>query len=664
MSSVRRWYIYLVSAISLQGVVWAFIELLRNFFVRSGALQITSIALEIAAILIGLPVFVVHWLWAQRLAKADTDEREAGVRSLYLYANLAIFMTAFVYFAFNLVKWLPVVIGSPAYRPSYQSYSAGQELTRCLLALVPLGLVWLFHWWIAVAETRTATELSSAHTLRRFYILLFSAVGLCMVSLAVINLLRWVMYLPHFFSPWIPLQSNGVIFVDELARLLVGLPLWLIFWRWAQRLYASADQAEKESVLRKLYLYLAVLVAVITAIINATLILANILRRLFALPSSGDLRDQLPTLIVMALVWIYHAMVLRKDAASAGEAPRQSGVRRLYFYLVAAVGLAALLGGLAGDISVVIRLAGKIVFNTGLKEQVATFSSMLIAGLPVWLIPWRQMQRGAWIGDAPGAAERRSLVRKIYLYFYLFLATMTMLGSLIYIAYRLISTLLGAPVQDNMMTNLGLAIAYALIALGVWLYHGRALRRDSRLGKTEQADSPATVKVAILDGGDGRLGRGILDGLLREMPGLQPTVLGLTEEAAILMGQNGETTELTAQLSEFNLIVGPASIAIPETIDGGLPSQLATAVSASKARKLLIPQKSEGCEWIGLENLSTETLIRQTVRAVGQALRGEEIKPARPLSPGAIIAIVIGPFIFLYVLLIIVSNYLITSSLH
>ena len=30
MASVRRWYIYLVSAISLQAVTWALIALLRN----------------------------------------------------------------------------------------------------------------------------------------------------------------------------------------------------------------------------------------------------------------------------------------------------------------------------------------------------------------------------------------------------------------------------------------------------------------------------------------------------------------------------------------------------------------------------------------------------------------------------------------------------------
>ena len=54
MSSIRRGYIYLVSAISLQAVAWAIIALLRNLFVFG--IDPVAVAFQIAVIVIGLPV--------------------------------------------------------------------------------------------------------------------------------------------------------------------------------------------------------------------------------------------------------------------------------------------------------------------------------------------------------------------------------------------------------------------------------------------------------------------------------------------------------------------------------------------------------------------------------------------------------------------------------
>jgi hypothetical protein len=72
MSTVRRWYIYLVSAVSLQAVAWAIIVLLRNLLITRLNPPSTLIAFPIAVILVGLPIFLAHWLWGQRLAGSCT----------------------------------------------------------------------------------------------------------------------------------------------------------------------------------------------------------------------------------------------------------------------------------------------------------------------------------------------------------------------------------------------------------------------------------------------------------------------------------------------------------------------------------------------------------------------------------------------------------------
>src|SRR6266536_4634513 len=47
-----------------------------------------SVSLWGATALVGLPVWLLHWLWIQRTARADPDERASTLRRLYLYAVL------------------------------------------------------------------------------------------------------------------------------------------------------------------------------------------------------------------------------------------------------------------------------------------------------------------------------------------------------------------------------------------------------------------------------------------------------------------------------------------------------------------------------------------------------------------------------------------------
>jgi hypothetical protein len=115
------------------------------------------------------------------------------------------------------------------------------------------------------------------------------------------------------------------------------------------------------------------------------------------------------------------------------------------------------------------------------------------------------------------------------------------------------------------------------------------------------------------------------------------------------MGISASPNTLAAQLAGAGLIVGPWNITVA---DGPANTELAGAIRASSTPKLLIPVRTEGWEWVGVDRWSTEALIRQTVDAVRQIAAGEEVKPRRPLGVGAIIAIVIGVFFLLILLAI------------
>jgi hypothetical protein len=89
MKTIRRLYFYLVAAISLEVVLWGLINLLRTMFASGltfpGA---DTLAQALALIFVGVPIFAVHWLWAQKTSARDPEEHSATLRAVFLYAEI------------------------------------------------------------------------------------------------------------------------------------------------------------------------------------------------------------------------------------------------------------------------------------------------------------------------------------------------------------------------------------------------------------------------------------------------------------------------------------------------------------------------------------------------------------------------------------------------
>ncbi len=159
------------------------------------------------------------------------------------------------------------------------------------------------------------------------------------------------------------------------------------------------------------------------------------------------------------------------DDPGGGERMRV-GARRLYFYVVSFAALmmwvngAALVGQFVLDAVFVGDVA--ISSDTGL----AAGASILVVGLPLWAFHWRYAQRAA--GNA--AAERGSLIRKLYLY--AALAASAAVAS--FAAAMLLRWALGA--EDFS----GYHIAGLLAWAPVWAYHRRVEERE-RQGQEQGA---------------------------------------------------------------------------------------------------------------------------------------------------------------------------------
>ena len=67
MKSIRRLYFYLVAFISIEIVLWGLVGLLRSIVDDNVSGGADALAQALALILVGVPIFLIHWLWAQRV---------------------------------------------------------------------------------------------------------------------------------------------------------------------------------------------------------------------------------------------------------------------------------------------------------------------------------------------------------------------------------------------------------------------------------------------------------------------------------------------------------------------------------------------------------------------------------------------------------------------
>ncbi len=640
MSTVRRWYVYLVSAISLIAVGTAVSQLLGHVLNRAAFVSVEATALQLAVIVIGLPIYLAHWLWAQRLAARDADERGAGLRWLYLYAVQAWALGAVIVAAWSIVE---VAVGVLAARNTFFERTDPLGLA---LDWAPAILVWgalgVYHRRLIAANRRAVGESEWAGALRRLTVYGFSGIGLAMTVTAVVALLaRLIDTLTRqvtAIAPDFPVQ--------DVTTLLVGLPLWLIFWLAAQRLFVGPDADERESTLRKFYLYAAIFAAVVMSVGTATLLLGYGLQKALGVPVESQGLGQWLALIVAGLaVWGYHASVLRQDERLAGAAPQEAAIRRLYLYLVAGIGLTALLVGLAGDLSVLIRsLAGSGLIQN-LRGQLAWFTAAIVAGLPVWLLAWRPAQAAAVAPPPPGMAERQSVIRKIYLYVFLFAATMTILSSAVFLVSRVLYWALSGRIIGNPVSEVGHAIAFTVIAAAVWLYHGALLRQDGRALKADEAARLTGIRVAVLDTGDGRLGKSVVEALERRLPGLAVMPMGVTPAAAAALGNSIDAPHTAETLAQSRIIVAPWSLV---TLTSARPD-IAAAIAASPARKLLLPVAADGWLLVGASDSRPDDLAAAAVEDVARLATGEETRARRPASAARVVLLAIAALIGLLI---------------
>ena len=345
--TVKRWRVYGLSVIFLTPAVaatyWiAFALAYAAYELATGALDTLlgpedigdPLRTAAAWALVGTTAWAIQWR-----AVATRDE-ESVLRQVYLYgfafvggASLALWgATATIYVVIAQLVGADYTTTAVAYFRQFILPAVGLLIGLALLA---------YHWSIirrdAARRTPTVipaqagthpTPLESpappsesptpeSPQLSNTFKYIMSAVGLIALVPGVMILLVTVLLLLTE-SDHLSLGNNDAeALAVALTMIIVGAPLWFTFW-W------RVVQADPNSLIRRIYLYVALIALGGTTLITLITLLAAVLTEILG-QGSGFLDDalipDLSILIPAATFFAYHTLILRQDSQRAPSSP-------------------------------------------------------------------------------------------------------------------------------------------------------------------------------------------------------------------------------------------------------------------------------------------------------------------------------------------------------
>lgn len=135
------------------------------------------------------------------------------------------------------------------------------------------------------------------------------------------------------------------------------------------------------------------------------------------------------------------------------------------------------------------------------------------------------------------------------------------------------------------------------------------------------------MKVMILDGQGGGIGSAVIKGL-RESMGADLEILALGTnsiatsnmmKAGANRGGTGENA-VAVTSKQVDVIVGPLAILMADAMMGEVTSTVASAVSSSAARKILIPLTQENVTLVGVSGEPLPHLVQQVVETLKEVV--------------------------------------------
>ncbi len=453
--------------------------------------DVTPLALGVVLAVIWTPVWIWHRGRVQRMLDDDPAERSSLLRKVSVYLALLVTAALVAQASVDLLRWLFRDRSFGGYAPA---------------AMVVWGALWALTW---AMETQEGQPTEETRTVRRLYLYVTSAYSLAMLAVGASAVLyvvfreayEGIVDLPVMF------QREQGLWGDEmknpLAWGLAGGAVWSVHWFRFARGDAASD-------LRQFYLHALAIMGGVAATLAATgVLLFFLLQWGIGTPEHDSaavhfrvVPGALAPLLVGLLLWVYHWSVLQHERATRREL---AIARRIYRYVMTALGLGAMAGAVIVAVPTVIAIivtsAQEVLVGPDWwRDRIVLALTLGLLGMPVWGYHWYQAQRSA---AELGAEERYSLPRRVLVFAAIVISGLAILGTVSHILFLLLDAILNNELSLTLLRDAKWSMGALVAAAAFGPYYWLVLREDWRVGAP--APKRAAAKpVMLLIAEDGR----------------------------------------------------------------------------------------------------------------------------------------------------------------
>ena len=519
-ATVRRVYLYLVSLISYIAALFGLDGVLRTladvwlgnqgglYTINSAGYLREQLARTAGILVIATVVFLLHWAFIQR-RRTQPGEATAALRKLFFYVALGFTIGFALVNSYTLITGIAdLAFGLPL---DQSGIWPNEWLHLAAIILASLTLMVYLRTVLQADGDYGAETNRAARLWRKLYLLVACLAGLTLILWGTTNLLNAL--LQSLFD-----QLSSVLSLtgglpqswsSSIAQILLGALLLRAHWREWQSITQSSP-AELASSVRRLYLYAAVIISAAFALMGSASLLNAILLRIFGNNNDSwfDLLQQnrlsVAAIAPGIIAWRWYWRQLHSESKLFGESQEADTIRRIYYYAVAAAGLALLWVGAGALVQVILDwlFRGDLLGRGRWGGTLGSGLGLLEVGETIWSLQWQEVQPIARQADETGAIERGSLPRRIYLYGVALIGALVILYFVAQVLYRLFLMLLGEPNAAFFSAQTADEVARSLIAAAIWGVHMLALRTDITMGgqapTAQRADQRRQIESRIM----------------------------------------------------------------------------------------------------------------------------------------------------------------------
>ncbi len=127
------------------------------------------------------------------------------------------------------------------------------------------------------------------------------------------------------------------------------------------------------------------------------------------------------------------------------------------------------------------------------------------------------------------------------------------------------------------------------------------------------------MRILIIDGQGGKIGRSIAEAVLKELPGVEVDLIGTNAIATANMLKSGAKNAATGEnpvvvmAPRADVIIGPVGIAVADSMMGEVTPKMAVAVGQSRAKKILVPMNRCDIMIAGVGELPLSEMVRRVI---------------------------------------------------